>query len=380
MKETKDREDYCHDLEKGDHVIRWTCVVIYPIQVHGIVLSAGPNIVTIVDFGLTAAKSRNNDKIGSTDALEDMVDHEDKAMMEACEKHKKDNAGADRINIITLIDEKEIKNWKKVNYGESLKKQRNWRWWGKENDPGQEKPNHEEETSKEASASSSESSIQNTEPPSPQICSKQVEDVISNSKELNPKQPSRWRNCLGSPSPKKNNNSQAGSKVPMLPKSDPTYLVLSRVRYLLTNPKELPPHHILFSNSECIAVFCKTGRWSTLQASIFLYSSAAGNLKTAILSSAGVVGATTTVTVPATGIAGWFGMTTTATVSLVSVQPWLIPVLAGYGLIAVGTPIILALRAKDKWERATKHLTDGFWGSAESDVYVEAIKSWSNLE
>jgi len=166
----------------------------------------------------------------------------------------------------------------------------------------------------------------------------------------------------------------------MLPKSDPTYLVLSRVRYLLTNPKELPPHHILFSNSECIAVFCKTGRWSTLQASIFLYSSAAGNLKTAILSSAGVVGATTTVTVPATGIAGWFGMTTTATVSLVSVQPWLIPVLAGYGLIAVGTPIILALRAKDKWERATKHLTDGFWGSAESDVYVEAIKSWSNLE
>ena len=45
-----------------------------------------------------------------------------------------------------------------------------------------------------------------------------------------------------------------------------------------------------------------------------------------------------------------------------------------------GTPIILAMKAKEKWERATEQLNDGFWGNAESDVYVEAIKSWSGLE
>jgi len=55
-----------------------------------------------------------------------------------------------------------------------------------------------------------------------------------------------------------------------------------------------------------------------------------------VLGSTGVATATTTITAPATGIAGWFGLTTTTTVSLLSVQPWLIPLLAGYGLIAVG--------------------------------------------
>ncbi len=83
---------------------------------------------------------------------------------------------------------------------------------------------------------------------------------------------------------------------------------------------------------------------------------------------------------PASGIAGWFGVTTTTTVSLLSVQPWLVPVLVGYGLIAVGTPIVLAIKAKERWETATVKLNDAFWGSASSDVYVEAIKSWSVLE
>jgi hypothetical protein len=386
MDGTKLREDYCHLLEKGDHVIRWSCIVIYPIQVHGIVLSAGPNIVTIVDFGLTAAKSRNTNKIESADKLEDMVDQEDRAMIDACDKHKSEHEGADRVNIITLVDEKEINKWKKVHYGEALHKQRNWRWWqGKGKDPEQGEKELEKTSMSSATNSASISLKKESSPPAKNI-SRNVDALeadVTKDKELHRKLSSSWWGC--SSSPKKNNDAstskkQEESKVPMLPDSDPTYLVLSRVRYILTNPKELPPHHIIFSNSECIAVYCKTGRWSTLQASIFLCSTAAGNLKTAILTSAGVAGATSTVTVPASGIAGWFGMTTTATVSLVSLQPWLIPVLAGYGLIAVGTPIILAIRAKDKWERATKHLNDGFWGAAESDVYVEVIKSWSNLK
>ena len=172
---------------------------------------------------------------------------------------------------------------------------------------------------------------------------------------------------------------QPQQQTPTLPKSDPVNMVIARVRYLITNPEVLPAHHILFSNSECIAVWCKTGRWSTLQASIVLQSTAAGNLKSSVLLATGVGAATVTTTVPASGIAGWLGFTTTSTVSLLSVQPWLVPLLAGYGLLTVGTPLVLFLKARERWEEATTDLNDRFWGSVDSDVYVEAIKSWSAL-
>lgn len=345
---------------------------------HGIVLSAGCDIVTIVDFGASNAKSQKNNKITESQELEDMIDREDQAMVEACEKHRKEHLGAGRIHIITLTEETEIKRWKKVNYGEALKK--NWRWW-KKADTNIKVEKIKTESSGEGQP---EGVLEATT-----VSALHVDDEIL-STDLHPKRPSSWWGCKDAQDETRIQSSQEESKlgqesetqqkVPSLPKSDPEHLVLSRVRYLLNNPQELPPHHILFSNSECIAVWCKTGRWSTLQASIFLYSTAAGNLKTMILSSTGAAAATTTVTLPAGGIAGWFGMTTTTTVSLLSVQPWLIPVLAGYGLIAVGTPIILAIKAKERWEAATTKLNDAFWGNAESDVYVEAIKSWSNLE
>ena len=175
---------------------------------------------------------------------------------------------------------------------------------------------------------------------------------------------------------------------PSLPKSDPTIIVLARVRYLLTNPQVLPPHNVFHSNSECIAVWCKTGRWSTLQASIFLHSTAAGNLKSAVTLAATAATATTTVsttsTAPAWGIAGWLGLTTTststATVGFLSLHPWLVPLLAGYGIVAVGTPVVLLMKAKKRWEEVTQTLTDGFWEWADSDIYVEAIQSWSDLK
>ena len=46
---------FSHSLEPGDHVIRWEMLpIVYPIQIHGIVLEAGEDYVTIVDFGLTS--------------------------------------------------------------------------------------------------------------------------------------------------------------------------------------------------------------------------------------------------------------------------------------------------------------------------------------
>jgi len=164
-----------------------------------------------------------------------------------------------------------------------------------------------------------------------------------------------------------------------LPKSDPTNIVLSRVRFLLHNPQFIPPYHILYSNSECMAVWCKTGRWSTLQASVFLHTSAAGNFKSAATVASYLAGQTVTTTVPASGIAGWFGYTTTATVSLFSAQPWIIPAIAGYGIVMVGWPILMLRHAREKWNDATTNLTDEFWGWADADIYVEAIRSWSKL-
>ena len=110
-----------------------------------------------------------------------------------------------------------------------------------------------------------------------------------------------------------------------MPDSDPKGVVLARVRYLLENEnideKEnhcnsvLPPYHIFNANSECIAVWVKTGRFSTLQAAIFLHSTALGQVKSAATLSLFVASQTVpvTTTVSAGGVLGWFGMTTTST-------------------------------------------------------------------
>ena len=45
--------DCLHDLHPGDHIVRWTHIALYPIQVHGIVLSSGPGLVSLVDFGIS---------------------------------------------------------------------------------------------------------------------------------------------------------------------------------------------------------------------------------------------------------------------------------------------------------------------------------------
>merc|ERR1712129_292953 len=70
------------------------------------------------------------------------------------------------------------------------------------------------------------------------------------------------------------------NKKDQLPNSDFAKLVLARVQFLVENEDvALPKYHVFYSNSECIAVWCKTGRWSTLQAAVFLHSTAVGNAK-----------------------------------------------------------------------------------------------------
>lgn len=83
-------------------------------------------------------------------------------------------------------------------------------------------------------------------------------------------------------------------------KSDPVGLVLARVHFIIQNPHLLPDYHVVHANCECVAFWCKTGRWSTLQASTFLELTAAGQVKSSATLAAAAAGATQTVTVPGT--------------------------------------------------------------------------------
>jgi len=142
-----------------------------------------------------------------------------------------------------------------------------------------------------------------------------------------------------------------------LPKSDPRKIVLARTKYILAqqdlpeSESTLPPYHVLYSNSECLAVWCKTGTFSTLQAAVFLHSTAVGNAKSTVALTA-AVGAT---------------------------QPWLIPFVGIYGIVAIGMPYYLLKRCHVKWKEGEASLTDGFWSTADPIVFVEAIENWSGL-
>ena len=159
--------------------------------------------------------------------------------------------------------------------------------------------------------------------------------------------------------------------------SDPPGLVLSRVSFLLDHPDKLPKYHFLRANCECVAVWCKTGTWMTLQASTFLHATAVGQAKSA--TTLALVASSQTVTVPSTGLWGFLGYTTK--VSLLSTQPYLLPAIAGYGLVTVGGPYWMLHRCKQFWNETTIQLRNDFWDNAidQPDIFVECITEWSQL-
>jgi hypothetical protein len=159
-------------------------------------------------------------------------------------------------------------------------------------------------------------------------------------------------------------------------KSDAVGIVLARVHFILENPDILPDYHVIYANCECVAYWCKTGHWSTLQAASFLEYTAAGQAKSTGTMAAAAVHSQ--VSVPAAGLWGWLGYTTK--VSLLSVQPMLIPALAGYGIVTVGAPAIIWIKARKQWEATSKKLSDAFWESAmeRPQVFAECMTHWSD--
>jgi len=163
-------------------------------------------------------------------------------------------------------------------------------------------------------------------------------------------------------------------------RSDPVGLVLARVNFIMQHPDKLPDYHVLHANCECVAFWCKTGNWSTLQASSFLELTAAGQAKSTATLAATAAGTTATVTVPASGIWGsWFGFTTTSSVSWLSLHPMAIPGLACYAAVTVGVPAVMYATAHKKWKETSERLCEDFWNSATEnpDVFAECLTHWS---
>jgi hypothetical protein len=140
-------------------------------------------------------------------------------------------------------------------------------------------------------------------------------------------------------------------------RSDPAEMVLRRVEFLLENEYLIPPYHVLRSNCECVAVWCKTGRWASLQGSTIMFLMAAGQVKSAV--GVGAYVAVQTVTVPMAGFWGLFGYT--SKVSLAAMYPFLIPLIAAYGTTVVGAQMVLYFRCKHFWELTSTKLNTEFW-------------------
>lgn len=105
-----------HGLKPGDHIIRWEMLpIIYPIQIHGIVLETGKNVLVIADFGLTSHASHGGNEDLNT--FEDENQSQD-LIMQAWEKIKPKEKN--RLNIIAITDPKEIRKWSKISYGDRV--------------------------------------------------------------------------------------------------------------------------------------------------------------------------------------------------------------------------------------------------------------------
>ncbi len=390
---------FTHDLRVGDHVIRWKMLAyLYPIQVHGIVFSVGPDFVTIVDCGLSSYG--NDDKVGNFDG-------EDKRGGKHGAKTERK-----RMQVVTLVDEKEIKKWTTIKYGEEVQlrvhssNEEMHQSSITENDVANSFPEDERAASDATEAEQS---------PSAGLDVEEVEKCVQAKIRTTPppkksRSSSSWFRPCGTPpkidvesmSPAQQAGDARQQQAPRLrlPEADPPNLVLARLRFLLEYGEDpfpppesadaedggghvksqrqnlLPPHHLLYANSECIAVFCKTGRWSTIQAAIFLHTSTVGNVKQT--ATVAMFLGSQTVTVPASGIWGWFGGTTT--LPLFTAQPWLVPALVGGGMVYVGLPMLMLWKAKGTWSATERRLNDAFWSMCDPDLMVDMIRTLSGLD
>lgn len=116
--------------------------------------------------------------------------------------------------------------------------------------------------------------------------------------------------------------------------TSPPEIVRCRVEFLLKHPQFIPSYSLVESNCECVAVWCKTGRWTTLQAEHWLGTTNFGSR----LAIAGLTVAqlTSTIAVPGVGL------------------------LLAAGLATEVASGLWSSHAKRTWEEQTRLLNDAF--------------------
>ena len=310
----KNSDRFEHNFVRGDHIYRWEMIVcppvIYPIQIHGIVLEAGRNCVVVADFGLTGyGKQVGRDFNHAEDR------HQNKIL--AAFKKLRPSSEDQRLHILTLTDPMDIRKWTKAHYDEQ----------------------------------------QHRFTPVDKIekLTKLLSKLGPSGSQHDTSDSHADDQSLGKGSSHHSKRGRGGEQqqpAQELPKSDPTEIVLARANFLLECGEDiLPPYHVFYSNSECIAVWCKTGRWSTLQTAVFLSSTTVGGAKSA----------------------------TVATLGVAAAHAILAPVVAVGGLIYVAAPMVMLKKSREKWEESTQIMTEHFWSWAPPAVFVAAIEHWSAL-
>jgi len=275
--EESECKPYEHGFERGDHIVRWTSILLYPVQVHGIVLHSGPGMVKVLDFGYSTTK-----KVKDKDY--NALDQKGEAIFDDLSQ-KVEDRGLRRFKLLTLTDKSSLRQWNKIDYSD-------WISWNKKKT--------------------------------------ELNQDDQDGEEIN----------------------EAGI--------DSADLVIERTFYLISNPSALPPYHIFFSNSECIAVWCKTGTWSTLQASIFLAILSSKNVATCASVKGFLATTSSASAVHVGGASGLFGTTFASVLAMVSVQPLFIPILAGFGAVTVGMPIAFLMKSNHVWKVTSENLREGF--------------------
>jgi hypothetical protein len=324
---SKSTERFEHDFHAADHIYRWEMIVvppvIYPIQIHGIVLEAGRNCVVVADFGLTGYSRQQGNEFHHVDDTHSMTE----AVLAAFKKLRPTQQDQ-RLHILTLIDPKEIRKWTKAGYDQdsflyqakhhakAFEKVSSWF--------GKMRINKSSHHNDDSQSSYTETSYEGDHPVV------KITDTAESS-------------------PKSHYKTKQANQV--LPQSDPPEIVLERAHFLLEHMNVLPPYHVFYSNSECIAVWCKTGRWSTLQTAVFLSTNSVGAAKSSTLATLGVAAA----------------------------NPLLAPVVALGGLIWITAPMYILKKSREQWQLITEYMTDVFWSAASAKVFVAAIQHWSGL-
>ncbi|CAB9496492.1 expressed unknown protein [Seminavis robusta] len=349
----KDASRFEHEFQPADHIYRWEMIVcppvIYPIQIHGIVLEAGRNCVVVADFGLTG--------YGKKSADDDFHHHEDQTHNRVVAAFKKLRPHSDqRLHITTLTDPMDIRKWTKAHYDEhsfqapsSLRKLNKLTSMFTKAIPKANMKLQDEIV---------EEGQQQQQPVIEEQASHDAQDNFSkfgaddeNAGEHDNNESTTTEDSTRQRAFSEEYSKQRQEEHP-LPKADPKDIVLSRANFILEFGEEkLPPYHVFFSNSECIAVWCKTGRWSTLQTAVFLSTNAVGSAKSA----------------------------TVATLGVAAAHAILAPVVAVGGLLWVSAPMVVLKKSQERWQINTQYMTDLYWQWAPPSVFVCAIEHWSEV-